>query len=234
MFKITINNYRQLLLRLGKQVAKPKFIAVVAAGIGILLLCLFTPLKTVFNPLAFKSFIGKYEGYVEIIFIAIYTVLTIVGVPGTVLTIVGGCLFGIWYGTLISTIAATSGALSAFWAARYLFHQSAQRRFRRSKRLSRFQTAVLKQPFWFVLTTRLIPISPYNLVNYLFGLTSINWLDYTLATFVGVIPGTLAYSWIGKSGEIAMAGGDRLSLFLALTFLTLLSVIPLVYRQQKV
>ena len=159
--------------------------------------------------------------------------MTVIGVPGTVLTIVGGSLFGLWHGTFISIISATLGALCAFWAARYMLQNYAQRRFSKSKRLTRYQAAVLEQPFSFVLTTRLIPISPYNLVNYLFGLTSINWIDYTLATFIGVIPGSFAYSWIGYSGEEAMNGGDRLSFFLALSFLALLSVIPLVIRRNK-
>ena len=213
--------------------ATPKFLILTVAAVTVVLICVFTPLKAVFNPFQFKSFIEQYEGYVEIIFISIYTVLTVIGVPGTVLTIVGGCLFGIWYGTIISTISATLGALCAFWTARYLFRDSAQRRFKKSKRLTRYQAAVLEQPFGFVLTTRLIPISPYNLVNYLFGLTSIDWLDYTLATAIGVIPGSLAYSWIGKSGEMAMKGSDRLSFFLALTFLALLSIIPLIYQRKK-
>ncbi len=233
MFKKLTTGYPQLLIRFRKELVKPKFLALLLASIIIICLFFFTPLKTVFNPMAFKNFIGQYEGYVEVIFIAIYTVLTVIGVPGTVLTIVGGCLFGIWYGTLISIISSTLGALCAFWAARYLFRDSAQRRFGKNKRLIKFQQAVLEQPFNFVLTTRLIPISPYNLVNYLFGLTSINWLDYTFATFIGVIPGSLAYSWIGKSGEMVMTGGDRLSFFFALTFLALLSIIPLIYSKQK-
>ena len=232
MFKKIAQNCDQLSIRLRKIAVTPKLVALAIALITVLLLCIFTPLKTVFNPILFKNFIEQYEGYVEIIFIAIYTAITVIGVPGTVLTIVGGCLFGIWYGTLISIISATLGALCAFWAARYLFRDSAQRRLSKSKRLTRFQTAVLKKPFGFVLATRLIPISPFNLVNYLFGLTSINWLDYTSATFIGVIPGSFAYTWIGKSGEMAMTGGDRLSFFLALTFLALLSIIPLVYRQR--
>lgn len=233
MLKKITTGYLQLLIRFRKKVVKPKFIVLLTVSSIILLLCIFTPLKTVFNPILFKSFIGQYEGYVEVIFIAIYTLLTVIGVPGTVLTVVGGCLFGIWYGTLISIISATLGALCAFWTARYLFRDSAQRRFGKNKRLLKFQTAVLAQPFYFVLTTRLIPISPYNLVNYLFGLTAINWLDYTFATFIGVIPGSLAYSWLGKSGEMAMTGGDRLSFFLALTFLALLSIIPLVFHRKK-
>ncbi|MEO1801945.1 MAG: TVP38/TMEM64 family protein [Cyanobacteria bacterium J06629_2] len=210
---------------------QPKYLLIAIAVLGIVLLCIYTPLRAVFNPFLFKDFIQQYEGYIEIIFVGIYVVLTVIGVPGTVLTIVGGSLFGIWYGTIISIISATLGALFAFWAARYLFRDWAQRRFSKSKRLTQFQTAVLKQPFSFVLTTRLIPISPFNLVNYLFGLTSINWLDYTYATFIGVIPGSLAYTWIGKSGDMVMKGGDRLSLFLALSFLALLSIIPMLYRR---
>jgi uncharacterized membrane protein YdjX (TVP38/TMEM64 family) len=233
MLKNITQSLLQLSIQLRKLVIKPQLIILAAAALGITLLCIFTPLKLVFNPWLFRDFIQQYEGYVEILFIAIYTALTVIGVPGTVLTIVGGSLFGIWYGTIISVISATFGALFAFWTARYLFRDLAQRKLSQSKRLTKYQTAVLKQPFFFVLTTRLIPISPYNLVNYLFGLTSINWFDYTLATFIGVIPGSFAYTWIGKSGEMAMTGSDRLSFFLALTFLALLSLIPLLYPRQQ-
>lgn len=219
-------------ITVSKILVKPKFIALLSAAIAIVLLSIFTPLNTVFNPLLFKGFIQQYEGYVTILFIAIFTLLTVFGIPGTILTIVGGCLFGVWHGTVISIISATLGALCAFWAARYLFRNSAQRRFANSKRLIKFQTAILERPFGFVLTTRLIPISPFNLVNYLFGLTTIDWRDYTCATFIGVIPGCFVYTWIGKSGEVAMAGGDRLSFFLALTLLALLSIVPLVCRKK--
>ncbi len=231
MIKKLFRSSIQLLTQLRRLFGQPKYLLIAIAVLGIVLLCIYTPLRAVFNPFLFKDFIQQYEGYIEIIFVGIYVVLTVIGVPGTVLTIVGGSLFGIWYGTIISIISATLGALFAFWAARYLFRDWAQRRFSKSKRLTQFQTAVLKQPFSFVLTTRLIPISPFNLVNYLFGLTSINWLDYTYATFIGVIPGSLAYTWIGKSGDMVMKGGDRLSLFLALSFLALLSIIPMLYRR---
>ena len=233
MLKKIILSFIALFRQLRWLVTNPKAIAIFIAVLSIILLCLYTPLKTVFNPFLFKDFIEQYEGYVEIIFITIYTVLTVIGVPGTVLTIVGGSLFGIWYGTVISIVSATLGALFAFWTARYLFRNAAQRRFSKSPRLTKYQAAVLKQPFSFVLTTRLIPISPFNLVNYLFGLTSIDWWDYTRATFFGVIPGSFAYTWIGHSGEMAMKGGDRISLFLALSFLALLSVFPIIYKQHR-
>ncbi len=224
---------KKISLGFKKIAVSKKTIIIAIALLAFFLLCVFTPLQTFLNPTLFKNFISQYEGHIEIIFIAIYTGLTIIGVPGTILTIVGGCLFGLWYGTFISIISATLGALFAFLTARYLFQDFAQRKFKKSKRLTKYQKAVLKRPFSFVLITRLIPISPYNLVNYLFGLTSINWLDYTFATFIGVIPGCLAYTWIGVSGEEAMSGGNRLSLFLALTFLALLSVIPLIYQRKN-
>ena len=233
MLEIMRNKYSQLKLLLTKNRIVRKIVFLVIFIAIILPLFIFTPLRLVFNSTLFKSFIQQYEGYVEIIFIAVYTVLTIVGIPGTILTIVGGCLFGLWHGTLISIISASLGALGAFLTARYLLQDFTQRRFSKNKQLNKFQTAVLKQPFSFVLTTRLVPISPFNLVNYLFGLTTINWFDYTFATFVGVIPGSFAYTWLGVSGEQAMMGGERLSFYLALTFLALLSIIPLLFQKKS-
>lgn len=233
MSKKTCQKFSVYFIKFADVVVTKKAIALLVAVLVITALFIFTPLKIVFDVALFKSFIKQYEGYVEIIFIAIYTVLTVIGIPGTILTIVGGSLFGLWNGTLISIISATLGALCAFITARYLLQDFAQQKLSKNQQLNQFQTAVLEYPFSFVLTTRLIPISPFNIVNYLFGLTTINWADYTFATFVGVIPGSFAYTWIGKSGEQAMTGGDRLSFFMALTFLALLSIIPLLYRRKK-
>ena len=231
MLKKLLRSLIQLVVQI-RSFVSPKFVVVAIAILLVALLYIYTPLKTVFDPAMFQDSIEQHEGYVELIFIALYTVLTVVGVPATVLTIIGGSLFGLWYGTIISIVSATLGALCAFWMARYLFRDLAQRRLSKSQRLIKYQTAVLEQPFHFVLATRLVPISPYNLVNYLFGLTSINWTDYAMATLVGVIPGCFAYTWIGVSGKTVMMGGDRLSLFLALSFLTLLSIIPLLCKRQ--
>lgn len=233
MFKNKLTKFNKYIFRQDGFSKYKKITFLLLSLLGLILLFIFTPLKIIFDFTLFKQFIEQYQGHIEIIFIAIYIVLTVIGIPGTVLTIVGGSLFGLWHGTLISIISATLGALVAFFAARYLLQDYAQKKFIKNKQLNKFQTAVLKQPFSCVLTTRLVPISPFNLVNYLFGLTTINWSDYTMGTFVGVIPGSFAYTWIGESGEQAMTGGDRLSFFAALTFLALLSVIPLVCRRKN-
>ena len=83
-------------------------------------------------------------------------------------------------------------------------------KFNKQGKLAQFQIAILKQPLKFVLVIRLAPISPFNIVNFLFGLTSIHWLSYTLGTFIGIIPGTFAYTWLGVSGIQALSGSDRL------------------------
>ena len=200
------------------------------------LLLIFTigPLKILFDPMFLVHYLQKHQCCIIIPFIVVYTILTIIGIPGTILTVSGGVVFGLWWGTLWSVIGATLGALGAFLTARYLLRNYIKRKFSRNKILAKCQQAVADRPFTYVLAVRFAPISPFNVVNFLFGITPIHWLPYTVATFFGIIPGTLAYTWLGTSGIEALEGGDRLPLFLALGFLTLLSVIPLAVKKNKI
>ncbi|AFY40455.1 SNARE associated Golgi-related protein [[Leptolyngbya] sp. PCC 7376] len=170
------------------------------------------------------------------LFLGLYIVLTIFGIPGTVLTTAGGILFGLSWGTFWSVVGATLGALGAFWAARYILQDWAGKRFRDHRLLKKIRTSVSKKPLAIVLALRFAPITPFNLLNFLFGLTPIHWVPYTLGTFIGIIPGTILYTWLGVSGKTALSGGDRLPLIMALTALCLLSLIPPVlmnkYRHQ--
>ena len=192
-----------------------------------LLLSVFGPLKVLFDQDFLVQQIQKYSCCAVIGFLLVYTVVTIIGVPGTILTIAGGIVFGLSWGTFWSVIGATLGAIGSFWTARYLLHDWIETKFGKHKALTKFKQAVNKKPLSFVLAVRFAPISPFNVVNFLFGLTQINWIPYSLGTFIGIIPGTLAYTWLGVSGSEALQGGDRLPFFLALGFLTLLSVLPI-------
>jgi uncharacterized membrane protein YdjX (TVP38/TMEM64 family) len=88
-------------------------------------------------------------------------------------------------------IAATMGAIAAFGVTRYLLQNWAQKTFSNHRALRKFHRASLKNPLKFVLFVRLAPIFPFNLANFLFGLTVIQWKPYVLGTFLGIIPGTL-------------------------------------------
>jgi uncharacterized membrane protein YdjX (TVP38/TMEM64 family) len=196
------------------------------AIVALLLLCTVGPFKFIFDSMFVIHYLQEHRCCIRTPFIIVYALLTVIGIPGAILTIAAGVVFGLWYGTLWTVIGATLGALGAFWMARYLLRNYIQRKFANNKRLAKFQAAVVKKPVSFVLAVRFAPISPFNVVNFLFGLTPIHWFPYTYATFIGIIPGTLAYTWLGTSGIRAIEGENPIPLVLALLLLTLLSLIP--------
>ena len=208
-------------------------IGIVIAFISLLLLCTIGPAKSLFN----QAFLVDYfhnnscSSCVTLTFIGLYILLTVIGIPGTILTVVGGLVFGLWWGTLWSAIGATLGALGAFWTARYLLRDYIKNKFSQHKGLKILNQAVIDKPIAFVLAIRFAPISPFNVVNFLFGLTPLHWVTYTMATFIGIIPGTLAYTWLGTSGKSALAGEDPITFWLALGLLSLLSIIPLIAKK---
>ena len=226
-------NHKQKKRRKLSILLNPRF-GVAIALVSSLLLCTIGPARSIFN----QAFLVDYfnnnscSNCVILTFLGLYTVLTVIGIPGTLLTVVGGLIFGLWWGALWSAIGATLGALGAFWVARYLLRDYIIHKFAHYKRLNIFNQAVIDKPIAFVLAIRLAPISPFNVVNFLFGLTPLHWVTYTATTFIGIIPGTLAYTWLGTSGQSALSGGDRTSFFLALGLLTILSIIPWIARKK--
>lgn len=196
------------------------------ALLGIFCLLIFGPLQVVFDQAFLVEHLQRFRCCTAALFVLAHVLATLFGIPGTVLAVTGGALFGLFWGTLWSVLGATLGAIGAFWVARYLLHGWAQRRFWKHPVLARLNRAATNNAWQCVLAIRFAPISPFNLVNFLFGLTAINLMPYAIGTLIGIIPGTLAYTWLGVAGMEAFHGGDRLSLFLALGSLCLLSLIP--------
>ena len=172
------------------------------------------------------------------VFLGAHTLAAAVGVPGTVLVVLGGALFGVVWGTLWSILGATAGAVVAFWLARYLLHDWFERRFSQQPRFQglfkRLDCAMQNQALSCVLAIRFAPISPFNVVNFLFGLTNISVTPYAVGTLIGIIPGTMAYTWLGVTGVDAMRGGNWWPVILCLSLLMVLSLMPIFaqkYRQ---
>lgn len=166
------------------------------------------------------------------VFLAAHVIATAVGVPGTLLVLVGGVKFGLWWGSLWSLIGATVGAIAAFWVARYLLQGWFHRRFAKHRIFSQIDKVMDTHSFNCVLAVRFAPLSPFNLVNFLFGLTSVPVGAYALGTLIGIAPGTVAYTWVGLAGIEAMRGEGLWPLTLALGFLAVLSLMPLYLRQR--
>lgn len=169
----------------------------------------------------------------EVVFILAHIVATVLAIPGTVLVVAGGVLYGVVWGTFWSVIGATLGAIAAFWVSRYGLRRWCRQRLRRQKLLNQIDRHLQTQDFWYVLAVRFAPVSPFNLMNFLFGLTSVRLSSYAFGTLLGIIPGTAAYTWVGNAGFKAIESGEWLPLLLALLALAGLSLIPIVIRHSS-
>jgi len=169
----------------------------------------------------------------EVGFVLAHVIATALGLPGALLVVVGGMIFGVVWGTLWSALGATLGAIAAFLLARYWLHDWFKQRFYHHPRLRRLDYHLCDRPLHYVLAVRLVPISPFNLVNFLFGLTSIPLGTYALGTGLGILPGTLIYTWLGHAGRQALTEGRWWSLWLALAALVLLSGLPILSKSRR-
>jgi uncharacterized membrane protein YdjX (TVP38/TMEM64 family) len=139
-------------------------------------------------------------------FIAIYNIATVLLIPGSVLTLGGGVLFGIWWGSLYVVIAATLGATIAFWIGRNFARAWVSQQISKYPKFDAIDKAVAQDGFKIVLLTRLSPLFPFNLLNYAFGITQVSLKDY-VAGSIGMIPGTILYVYIGSLvGNLALIG----------------------------
>lgn len=143
-----------------------------------------------------------------LVFVCIYALATVAFIPGSVITLAGGALFGPLWGTLWNLTGATLGAAFAFLGARYLGADWLERH--SGKRLKRLADGVASEGWRFVAFVRLVPLLPFNLLNYALGLTRIRFLPYVIATWLFMIPGALAYTYLGYVGREAAAGGEDL------------------------
>jgi uncharacterized membrane protein YdjX (TVP38/TMEM64 family) len=144
-----------------------------------------------------------------IAFIVIYIVATVAFLPGSILTLGAGVLFGVVLGSLYVFVGATVGASAAFLVGRYLARGWVASKIEGNQKFQVIDEAVGRSGFKIVLLTRLSPVFPFNLLNYAYGITSVSLKDYVLAS-IGMIPGTIMYVYIGSlAGSIATLGSGN-------------------------
>jgi uncharacterized membrane protein YdjX (TVP38/TMEM64 family) len=128
--------------------------------------------------------------------------------PGSILTLGAGVIFGVILGSLYVFIGATLGATAAFLVGRYLARGWVTNKISDNKKFAAIDKAVSKKGLKIVLLTRLSPIFPFNLLNYALGITGVSLKDYFLGS-VGMIPGTIMYVYIGSlAGNLAFIGSE--------------------------
>jgi uncharacterized membrane protein YdjX (TVP38/TMEM64 family)/rhodanese-related sulfurtransferase len=212
---------RQRILRL-------TLIAVLAIGITLAI-----DYRDQFDPTALEQWLQQFGLGAPLLFMFIYILATVFFFPGSLLTLAGGALFGPLWGTLYNLTAATIGAGLAFLVARYIASDWVSQK--SGGRLKQIMAGVDSEGWRFVAFVRLVPLFPFNLLNYALGLTRIRFTHYLIASYICMLPGALAYTYLGFAGREAVAGGEGLIQkgLLALALLAMVAFLPRLIQKMR-
>lgn len=142
-------------------------------------------------------------------FVGLYVLATVAFLPGSVLTLGAGAAFGLWKGFVLVSIGSTIGACAAFLVGRYLLRDWVSRKLEKVPAFAAVADAVGHEGWKVVLLTRLSPVLPFNLLNYAYSLTTVGFGEYAAASWIGMIPGTFLYVYLGAAAGEAARGGSR-------------------------
>lgn len=144
-----------------------------------------------------------------LLFIGLYAVSCLLFVPGSVLTLGAGAVYGFWSGIFLVLVGNGAGALLSLLITRYLLRGWATKYFSRSPKMRALQTAVEEEGWKIVCLTHLSPVMPFSVINYAYGLTNISVGEFLLATELGSIPSTCIYVYVGTLlGNLAKIGPE--------------------------
>jgi len=147
-----------------------------------------------------------------LLFVLAYVIATVSFIPGSLLTLGAGAIFGVWKGSVVVSAASTIGASCAFLIGRYFARDWVAKKISGNEKFKAIDDAVAADGFKMTLLVRLSPIFPFNLINYTFGLTKVRLKDYILASWIGMMPGTVMYVYVGSlAGDLASLGTGRRS-----------------------
>lgn len=142
-----------------------------------------------------------------VIFVGIYVAATVCFIPGSVLTLGAGAVFGVAWGSVLVSAGSTLGATAAFLVGRYLARDAIARKIAGNARFAAIDQAVAREGWKIVGLTRLSPVFPFTLLNYAFGLTQVRLGHFVLASWIGMMPGTVMYVYLGSLAQAA--AGER-------------------------
>ncbi len=199
----------------------------------IVLVVLLTPLRLYLS-------IDSLEGFVEsaresiwapLIYVAIYIVAIIFAIPGFALTIIAGPIFGLWLGTLLVVIASNIGTQITFFISRFAGRDFVSKMIKNKSFLDKLSNKFEENDFLVMLYIRLIPLFPFNIINYLCGLTPVRYKSYTLATFIGMLPGSFIYVYLSTS--VVNIRENPLGVIVPIVLLVILTVVTIIVKKRK-
>jgi len=186
----------------GKWLKPVLFVAVLAA---LLVAWHFVPMGQWIK--AFLGWVKQLGPVGPIVLGLVYIVATVLFIPGAILTLGAGFLFGVFWGSVTVSIGSTLGATAAFLVGRYLARDWVASKIEKNAKFRAIDQGVAREGWKIVGLTRLSPIFPFNLLNYAFGLTDVPLKQYVLASWIGMMPGTVLFVYIGSvAGDLATLG----------------------------
>ena len=164
--------------------------------------------------------------WAPVVFILLWVVAAVFFLPGLPISIAGGLIFGALWGTVYTTIGANLGAAAAFLIGRYAARDMVERQIEGNAALGRIDEGVKRHGWRMLMITRLVPVFPFNIQNYVYGLTDIGFGTYVLVSLVCMVPGTIAYNFAAGSVRTGNLGTTLWYLGIAAVFFVLLSLLP--------
>lgn len=195
----------------------------IAVAVGITFAIIY---RDQFDAVALETWVNEAGVLAPIVFMLIYAAATVLFLPGSVITLVGGALFGPVLGTLYNLTGATLGASLAFLISRYLASGWVEEK--TGGKVKQLINGVENEGWRFVAFVRLVPLFPFNLLNYALGLTKIRFMHYLIATYIFMLPGGFAYTYLGYAGREAIGGGEGLiqTIMIAIALLAVVAFLP--------
>jgi len=179
-----------------------------------------------------KELIKQSGIWAPLIFILIYSITPALFLPAIPLALVAGVVFGPFWGVIYSDIGATIGATLSFLLARYFLRDWVSEKVKGSK-LETLYRDIEKNGFKVVAFTRLVPLFPYNMLNYFFGITKVRFIDYFIATLFCMIPGAIGFVVFGSSIFDLLKGKITGKFIIGIVIILLISLIPIIYKKGK-
>lgn len=185
------------------------------------------------NPATLDAWLNGMGIWAPVVYIILFASGTVLFAPGALFALAGGAMFGPVLGTLFNLTGATIGASIAFLIARYIAGDWVTRK--SGGKLNHLITGVENEGWRFVAFIRLVPVFPFNLSNYAFGLTRIPFVSYVVTSFITMAPGALAYTWLGYAGREALDGNASAIRYglLALGLMAAIAFLPRLIKRMR-